>query len=329
MSGSLSVVVVRALLEALEQAGADHAALLSEIGLTEEQLADSEARVDASLAFRLIERAPVLAKDDLFCLRVAFAIPMGALEVLDFTIRSAPTLGEAVARAIRYFPLVDDRTTLSLERDDERARIVGQNRSLPAAPLAATELLFGLILARGRELTGVACPLRRVKFREAPPPNPSAHSELLGAPVEFAARDELEFDSSWLDAPCLSPDPALSKFFERYASSHLERLSGPASFVDRVKATIAGELRGQEPTLDSTAESLHLSERTLQRRLAEAGTSYKELLDEVRHEAALSLLKDPRISIGEVGYLLGFADTSTFYRAFKRWTGGTPKDHRR
>lgn len=330
MSGTLSTVVVRALLDALEQAGADRAALLESAGLSAEVLADAEARVDAALAFRLMDRAPELTHNELFCLEAAAAIPLGALEVLDFTIRSSATLREAIERTIRYYPLVDDRTSLMLERHAEAAVLIGKNCSLPAAPRPATELLFGLVLARGKQLTGVSCPLRHVRFLQGPPLDVSGHERFFGVEVSFSqARDELEFDAAWLDAACLAADPALSRFFERYASDFLERLRGPATFVDEVRGTIARELSGMEPTLDSTAASLGMSDRTLQRRLSEASTSYKELLDDVRRSAALSLLKNPGVSIGEVGYLLGFADTSTFYRAFKRWTGGTPAEHRR
>jgi len=330
MSGTLSVVVVRALLDALESAGADPRALLDELGDQARHLEQPEARLPADLAFRIFERAPELTGDELFCLHAARAIPLGALEVMDFATRSSATMGDALERTVRYYALVDDRTTLSIERRGAVARLVGKNRSLPYAPRAATELLFAMVIARGEQLTGERVPLLEVKFRERPPLDPTGHRRFFGVPVSFCQPDdEICFEASWLEARCSSHDPALERFFDRYARRYLERLSGPASFVDEVRRAVAEGLRGSEPTLAVTAQRLSTSQRTLQRRLRESASSYSEVVDDVRREMAVELLGNPNVSIGEVGYLLGFSDTSAFYRAFKRWNGATPADFRR
>jgi len=87
-------------------------------------------------------------------------------------------------------------------------------------------------------------------------------------------------------------------------------------------------LRGDDPTLGAVAEQLRMSERTLQRRLAEQKLSFTDLLDDVRRESALEYLKARRVSVEEVAFLLGFATPSSFFRAFKRWTGTTPQGWR-
>jgi AraC-like DNA-binding protein len=96
-----------------------------------------------------------------------------------------------------------------------------------------------------------------------------------------------------------------------------------------VQERILTSLENGNYSVSAIADQLHMSVRTLQRRLEDEGTAFGELLDSTRHIAALEYLKDPRIAIAEVAYLLGFSESSTFYRAFKRWTNTTPVQFRR
>jgi AraC-like DNA-binding protein len=100
------------------------------------------------------------------------------------------------------------------------------------------------------------------------------------------------------------------------------------SLIDQVRNLIAEEFRGGEASLERIADRLGLTPRTLQRKLQELGTSYNDVLDQLRRQLAVRYLREPRMAICEVAYLLGFSEASSFHRAFKRWTGLTPKDFR-
>ena len=108
----------------------------------------------------------------------------------------------------------------------------------------------------------------------------------------------------------------------------LESLPKEAGILGQVREAIHAELRGGDPSLDHVAKRLGMSNRTLQRRVKDEGFTYAEVLDEIRTSVARVYLNQEGISICEAGYLLGFAEQSSFSRAFKRWTGSTPQRYR-
>jgi AraC-like DNA-binding protein len=328
LSGTISILAIRALHGALARVGADPSLLLAAVGLSTAQLDQSEARVPTAVVYRAFEEVARLTDDECFCLHAAEAMPVGTFEVLDFAMRSSATIGEALARAVRYWALMDDGSLLRVEIGATTSSFVGLG-TVPPSPRPASELVFELLFTRGRQLTGLPWPVRDVSFIQGPPRDRAGHERFFGVPVQFGARrNELVFDSSWLDTPCLTYDPQLSSYFDRHADALLKQLGGARTWLDEVKQSIAVSIRGSDPALESTAKQLATSARTLQRRLADLGTSHTELVEEVRRDLALKLLADRTIAISEVAYLLGFFDTSTFHRAFKRWTGATPAEYR-
>jgi AraC-like DNA-binding protein len=327
--GTLSSLVLRALFLGLARAGVEGAPLLAELGLSEDLLQQNETRVEAHLVFRAFERAIDLVGDEAFCLRVADEIPVGSMAVLDFSLRSSSSMGEALERVIRYYALIDDGSSLDLEIDGQEARLAGR-RIEPVSPRPATELLFALILGRGRDSTGQACPLKEVSFAQGPPRDRRGHEKFFGVPVRFdQPRNELVFDAAWLELPCRAGDPALASFLDQQVSGLLERLPRATDFLDGVRHAVTEAMRGTAPSLDTIAKRLGIGSRTLQRHLNEHGTTFQEILARVREEHARKFLADERMSVGEVAYLLGFSDPSAFHHAFTRWTGATPSAYRK
>jgi len=120
----------------------------------------------------------------------------------------------------------------------------------------------------------------------------------------------------------------LCSVLDRHAENLLSRFPPRNSIVDQSRSIIGHELRGGDPSLERVAAQLGLSARTLQRKLHEQHTSHNELVDHLRHELAVRYLQEREMAIGEVAYLLGFSEPSSFHRAFKRWTGATPREFR-
>ncbi len=135
--------------------------------------------------------------------------------------------------------------------------------------------------------------------------------------------------SEHVDAPVPSADPALSRVIERHAEELLAKLPQRTErTTDRVQHLLSRALGEGEVTLAAMARRLRMSERSLQRKLADEDASFDALLDAMRRDLALRYLADPKIGIAEVAYLLGYSEPCPFHRAFKRWTGSTPSEAR-
>jgi AraC-like DNA-binding protein len=117
--------------------------------------------------------------------------------------------------------------------------------------------------------------------------------------------------------------------FEKHAQEYLQKLKGSNTLSHRVRQEIYSHLKGEEPGLRSIARSLAMSERSIQLRLKEENITYRQLLDEVRKETAISHLKEPNLSITDIAYLLGFSEPAVFSRTFRKWTGSTPHAFRK
>jgi AraC-like DNA-binding protein len=330
--GTVSVFVLRAFAGALAGAGIDVPAFLAGLGLAPGILAETDVRIPAPLAFRAFEEAAARTGDPCIALHAAERIPLGAVGFLDYHARSSPTLGEALRRTIRYFVLINDRMEASLEIDGGVARLVQRRRGPPIdpEPRQTAEFHLAMIVGRGRAFLARDWPLHHVGFAHAAPADAREHERYFGAPVRFGLpADELAFDASLLDQPLPTADPALSAVLERYAEALVAKLPAVSTFLDEARRAVAELLRSGDPSLDATAARLGTSRRTLQRRLAEEGTSHQDLVDGVRRDLALRWLPDTRMAITEVAYLLGFSEPAAFHRAFKRWTGQTPAEYRR
>ncbi|MGE8383563.1 MAG: helix-turn-helix transcriptional regulator, partial [Pseudomonas putida] len=142
-----------------------------------------------------------------------------------------------------------------------------------------------------------------------------------------APHDALVFERADMEAPLPTANEAMAVLHDRFAGEYLARFS-ESRVTHRVRQVLCRILPQGEPKRETLAQALHLSQRTLQRRLQEEGTSFQTLLDDTRRELAEQYLAQPGMTLLETAYLLGFADPSNFYRAFRRWFDATPSEYR-
>lgn len=186
----------------------------------------------------------------------------------------------------------------------------------------------GWLLA-SRQATGLNFVPLEVRFPHCAPADISEHQQLFGCKIQFGwERTELVFALELLDTPLVKADPALQAILEAQVVAVIEKLPKGEATTDAVRRHLASELGKGQPTLEQIALRLHMSSRTLRRYLDEEGTSFRQILSEVRRELASRHSSEGRLAIGEIAFLLGFSEPSAFHRAFKQWTGHAPLTYR-
>ena len=172
--------------------------------------------------------------------------------------------------------------------------------------------------------------LREVTFAHAAGYPVRAYEELFGAPVRFGATESaLWLDRALVSRPLARRDPMTRRYLEAHAEQMLAHPQVPQPpVVVQIREAVLIELATSGGELARVAKRVAMSTRTVQRRLEEAGTSYQDLVDDVRAAMARTLLRDRTRSIIDVAFELGYADLKGFYRAFRRWTGTTPAEWR-
>ncbi len=328
---TISIHVVRgAFAEAIAH-GEEPAALCARFGVTPEQLADTDARVGADLMGRIWSELPTVIGVNDFGLAVAKrAEGAGALSVIGYVLRAAPTVGEGVKLALRFQRLLQDAVTSTWTARGDDVDIVLEDRD-PAFRLPRHAIEFGLasMILSVRGATGRDLGPRRVAFRHPRPGDDREAQAVFACALEYRApANAVTFARADLDIPHRTSDPHLSELLLRHARDLEDRLPATTSFASAVRSVLARDLESGESGLAAVATRLRLSPRTVQRRLHEEGTSLQRVLDELRRELALRHLEDGELSILEVGFHLGFADQSSFHHAFVRWTGLTPGAYR-
>jgi AraC-like DNA-binding protein len=260
-------------------------------------------------------------------LRIAERSSPEAFGLLTFLARSSATLGDALHRVARFHRLIMDESRVELTARGNLASLVKHPPlSGPPLPRPLVEACLGSYLVWARRWSGVSLVPVEVRFQHEEPASVDEHARIFGCRVVFGHRhNELVMPRAALALPLPSSEPLLCSYLEHLASDQLEQLPAPGDFVERVRRAITRALPGGSPKIEQTARTLSLGVRTLQRRLKDHGIVYNDLVDTIRRDAAVTLLTRGGSSVGEIALLLGFSDTSGFRRAFRRWTGSSPR----
>jgi AraC-like DNA-binding protein len=328
--GRASVILLRPILAAAARAGVAPGALLAAVGLDAATLQDRDATVDGPLVLRAWQEAAARARDPAFGLHVGEEVRPGSYEVIDYLGLTSSCLRETIERLSRYYRLLSDHVEIDLEVHGETSRLVHRPRvGPPDAWRHAWDCFFAASVGHARRALGPAWAPLSCELMCSAPDDPGEHERIFRAPLRFGQPvNAMTFFTADAERPLPSADPVLGRLLIGYADEVVAQIPDPASFVGRVRAAIVDELRGGDPSVATIARRLHVSRRTLQRRLAASGTSQLRLVDEGRHQLALQCLHEANLAIGEIGFLLGFSQANAFHRAFRRWTGQTPAAYR-
>jgi AraC-like DNA-binding protein len=317
---------VRKLVATLTGLGVDARRVLMDAGLDEAAVADQDARVPIEKLHRLWDAALREAPRADGAMLSAERYAPGDYGLVGFVAISSATLGEAVRHVVRYLGLWTDDPGMALD-DDGTLRIAYRYPFADSPGFrVATEAAPAELLNGARALTQARITPREVRFSHRAPRDVSVHQAFFGCPVRFGAPDiALAFHERDLALALPRADDQLGAYLRAMASRALAtRPVAQPSELEQLRRLIADELPKGVPALGAIARRLATSERTLRRRLEEAGTSFRALLDETRAELARGYVRDRSLPLSEVAFLLGFSEPSAFHRAFRRWTDMTP-----
>lgn len=289
------------------------------------------ARVDVDAVSRLWESAAASYGSPGLGLERDLAARYGNIDVVGYALASCPNLLVGFEHLQRQMALISDATTFEMERDPHgkgywlNLSYIGATRPIPRQRIEFALLtLFTLCcwLTR-RDLAPLA-----VELSTSPPSEDSRYRTAFGVPPQFGqTANRFLLSEADLRSPIPTHNPGLWALHERLVENGLDQL-GQTSTSNRVRNEIARVLHLGEPRREDIAARLHLTDRTLQRRLQAESVSYQQLLDDTRRELARQHLSDERRSLTEVADLLGFADQSNLFRACKRWFGMPPGQYR-
>jgi AraC-like DNA-binding protein len=314
----------RVFLDALGRLGYDKRSLLAAAGVDFSSSDDPDARVPCQAIGGMFGYAMRTRPLKNLGMKLAAETPIGAFPLLDYLIVTCESVAQGINQLSRYFRLNDAPYALEIREDEDPVRIIFQG----TRDSLTFEFGVSLVVLHLREETENQLSARYVSFTHRPDDGVEMQ-RVLGCPVRGGeAWNGIALSRDAWQLPMRRRDPILRAVLEGHAKEIIARLPAGDDVTVEIRRAIMSRILQGETEIQSVARALATSARSLQRRLSAAGTSYQELLDSTRREAATRYLQDAKLSIGEVAYLLGYSEPPAFHRAFKRWNGVTPQEFR-
>lgn len=320
---------VRTIKFTLDRQGIDTAALFEQAGLDVAALQDPNARYSLASSTRLWALAREATGDDAIGLKVAGNINHTTFHALGYALLASPTLMDAFERLLRYFRIVTDAAELEFRsRETEHQFVI---HPLPGELQPADEAVDAMMLVIMRMcylLYGRGFAAREISFRRPAPTAIAAFENAFRVPLAFAEQETtITLDNEVLTQPLPSANRELARHNEAILVRYLAEFEKD-NIANGVHALLVEQLPFGEPQQAEIAKSLNLSPRNMQRKLKAEDTSYNQILDATRQALARRYLEESHYSVSEITYLLGFSGSSSFTRAFRRWTGQAPSAYR-
>lgn len=330
----------RGLLDFAVSKGADRDALLARSGISANLVEHYDNRVPIANYIALFEAAAELTCIPAISLEYGKAVRMQEISIVGLICEACESVREVPVQINRYSMLVVDEdrgepaTLMRGVAKDGQTWVEGPSALFTENPLIAETELARLVwnthvmFANSPEYRTIKYPIEVNLMRKAPS-YAAEYERIFGAPVVFESHwNAMRFDPAFL----MLKQPPVNRYvfgvLSERADALLKSLQQTKTTRGRVEAILMPTLHTGEVSMDAIAEKLGLSRQTLYRQLKAEGVTYEDVLDELRHKLALHFLAGKKVSVNETAYLVGFSDPAAFSRAFKRWTGMSPRDAR-
>ncbi|MDR0227118.1 MAG: AraC family transcriptional regulator [Burkholderiaceae bacterium] len=327
---TIAIAQVLQIVQGVRRAGVDVEAVLRRAGIAPALLDVPLSRVTQAQYAALMRVLRRVSRDELWGL-CQHPLPVGSFAQACRIMQPCRTLGEALHAGLLFYRLVLRDFAPRLQVADGIARIVVASRCERDAPLAYAERSFcflgygvmSWLVSRRIELTGVCAPGDSMPYG-------TEAQRLFLAPLrpdcDFTG---LEFDARWLELPVVQSPQSLAEFLGQAPMGLVVRYRGRTRLGERIRHLLRRDLAGELPSLEQVGGALSMTPQTLRRRLRDEGLGFQSLKDDLRRDAAIELLHQPELTLADIAARVGFAEASTFHRAFKGWTGLPPGAYRR
>ncbi|MDR3418519.1 MAG: AraC family transcriptional regulator [Nevskia sp.] len=310
-------------------AGLDVNAIYTRLGYNVDRLTQKDLRTPHRLQAFFWEIVEAVTGDPDIGLHLCPHLPIFRGEVIEYLFFSSPTFRDGCNRALKYLRLVSDALNVRLIEAGENSRFVLVGAAQQAPQLRHTEIcvVYEAIRFANSVTEDKYRPLR-VRLRCTQRSELAEYENVFGCPVEFEAeQNEIYIDPALLDYRSPRWDPDLLRLHEELAEKRLSSIERQ-DLIERIRTVFSRKLELEQCDLEDVARELSVPARRLRFELARAGTSFSQLLSDFRFALARKLLRSTSEPIEHIVYLTGFSEPSTFYRAFKRWSGMTPVQYR-
>jgi len=302
---------------------------LEEVGIDKAALSDPDVLIPLTRHARLMEVTAEKSGDPYFGMHMGLKVQTTDMGAIGYVMDNSPTVGAALRNFARYLAAYTRGCFFELQTDGELA-YYNFSYTLPELGVMdrrqEAECTLALVMTQVRSISGGSWSPVEVWFEHPRPETITEHKRVFGAPVEFGRSiNRLIFNASFLEKPVRAAQPRLFAVIEEHLQHVIENQNHEYDLVNQVSNLVARELSNGVPTIDWVSEQLIMTKRTLQRRLAERGIGFSEIVDNVRRSMAVQYVEKSEIPLTEISFLLGYSHLSAFCRSFKRWMGATPQ----
>jgi len=328
--GTIAICFVASALQSVRDRHMNPEEFLATVGLSPSLLQMPQARVSAK-HYGALWRTIAVALDDEFFGQDSRRMKSGSFAMLCHAVVSCRTLDQALERSVRFYALLLDDISATVERGSQEARVVLHAQAPGAGRrVFAHELLLLLLYGVSCWLVGRRIPLLRTEFSYPEPAHSAEYRLMYCADLRFDRPNTvIAFDAAHLDLPVVQNERSIKEFLRTAPESILLKYKNVSSLSARVRRRLRQALPGEVPDFEGVAGELNITAATLRRRLSEEGASYQGIKDQLRRDLAISYLSDSDRSVMDIALELGFSERSAFHRAFRKWTGASPGEFRR
>ena len=315
----------------LSEHGAPTSALLKGTGLSENEITSLTTRISQRQLITAYHNAQRLSRIPYIGLIAGSRLRVTDYGIYGYGLISSANLREALEFSIQYHEMAAPTVRMSLWVEDSPGlAIFGLEDRLHVDEIYRfnLELQFGLVFSLFKEMVGEDFLFEEIYAAMPRPDHAEEYARLFHCPVQFEReRNEMRFSVAWLERPLIRANPITAELAKEICNRILLEMSIKQGVAEQVGRILLQSI-GTSSDVDSVARSLHMSSRTLNRKLAQQGTSFHKILVGVRRELAVKFLRNTNLSLDEIAFRLGFSEAANFRRAFKKWTGRTASSYR-